>query len=76
VGSKRNRNKKAWTRRRKAASRRASPKERPDAIPAPSIKRQRVQDFRRAHPTELDQIGVLIVEEDLGLQPTDLEVSA
>jgi hypothetical protein len=72
VGSKRNRNKKAWTRKRKAAKRRPSAEGRRDARRAPAIGRRPALDFRRAQPTELDQIGVLIVEEDLGLEPTDL----
>jgi hypothetical protein len=63
VSSKRNHNKKAWARQRKPAANRSSP---PLARGRASLR------SLHAGPSELDQIGVLIVEEQLGLATTDL----
>jgi hypothetical protein len=72
LSSKRNRNKKAWAKARKtaASSRTREPAarqiaERPVPSPKPVVLPRQ--------PSELDQIGVLIVEEQLGLATTDLE---
>jgi hypothetical protein len=71
VSSKRNRNKKAWTRKRKRGERRVSsrgvPRTPRDRVSRPAL------ELRRSAPTELDQIGVVIVEEQLGLSGTDLD---
>lgn len=70
VSRKRNQNKKAWARERKARQQ-AEPvgrKAPPAANPRLVRPRLPVPD----EPTELDQVGVLIVEEQLGLSHTDL----
>jgi len=58
MSAKRNRNKKAWGRRRKTR-RKGSPRPAGDEPTGPT-------------PSELDQVGVVIVEEQLGLATTDL----
>lgn len=69
VSSKRNRNKKAWARKRKA--RKPNVDARRDAPPA-TWRAGRPPVPIPDEPTELDQIGVLIVEEQLGLKTTDM----
>jgi hypothetical protein len=71
VSSKRNRNKKAWTRKRKAATR--QPRSGAASRPPTEVAARPALQLRRVAPTELDQIGVVIVEEQLGLKPTDLD---
>jgi hypothetical protein len=60
VSSKRRRNKKAWARNRKGR-RRDPPRNSRGSLPA------------LREPSEFDQIGVVIVEEQLGLPTTDLQ---
>jgi hypothetical protein len=70
VSAKRNRDKKGWARRRRARTRAGSARREPAANvsrlrpPPPPI---------QSGPSELDQVGVLIVEEQLGLAPTDID---
>lgn len=69
MSSKRNRNRKAWTRNRKKgksqAAYRAVPRAPRETHVRPAL------ELRREAATELDQIGVVIVEEQLGLSTTD-----
>lgn len=69
VSSKRNRNKKAWARKRKAGKPNADAGQ--DARP-PTWRVSRPPVAIPDEPTELDQIGVLIVEGQLGLPTTDM----
>ena len=69
VSSKRNRNKKAWARKRKVG--RPNADDRRDAAP-PTWRLNRPPVPIPDEPTELDQIGVLIVEEQLDLKSTDM----
>ena len=68
MSAKRNRNKKAWARKRqgRGADRGPSAPRADDTSPHRSTLRV------RGRPSELDQVGVLIVEEQLGRAPTDL----
>jgi hypothetical protein len=70
MSAKRNRNRKEWASRRKSGS----PKTgigRGDQLDRPTSDRPRVPVPDQ--PTELDQVGVLIVEEQLGLETTDMD---
>lgn len=69
VSSKRNRNKKGWARKRKAGKSNAHAGH---GVPPPSQRVSRPPVPIPDEPTELDQIGVLIVEEQLGLPTTDM----
>lgn len=69
VSSKRNRNKKAWARKRRARKPNVGAR-RDESRPTRIASRPPVPI--PDEPTELDQIGVLIVEEQLGLKTTDM----
>lgn len=65
---KRNRNKKAWAKKRKVREPRSLNPAPPSRPPVP----WRPLEALNSGPSELDQIGVVIVEEQLELAPTDL----
>jgi hypothetical protein len=71
MSSKRNRNKKAWARRRQGRGRAGA--DRGPSAPRPDDTSLHRPTLRvQGRPSELDQVGVLIVEEQLGRAPTDL----
>lgn len=72
MSSKRSENKKAWAKSRKTAGQAAASEERRRSHrPAPGHSAGALEHVRRP-PSELDQISVLIVEEELGLPVTDM----
>jgi hypothetical protein len=77
VSSRRSNNKKAWARQRKKASRsRGCESDGPRPAPAQRRTTAASADLLsrvKPQPSELDQISVLIVEEQLGLPVTDLD---
>ncbi|MBS1894047.1 MAG: hypothetical protein JST59_22335 [Actinobacteria bacterium] len=72
ISSKRNRNKKAWARARRAKAR-AENKKPPIGPQNADPTRRRPHLRARGTPSELDQVGVLIVEEQLDRASTSLD---